>query len=132
MIKAAILAGVILSGALISAGQTTREPCIFFREQMGLSDDQIARIARGRAVTKMLPSKTPSEILVFGAVFVNAMSEEYVKLAFDMDRLRRLPGYLGVGRFSNPPTGTVNLRAEFHSALNSKTGSYPNGSELFL
>jgi hypothetical protein len=103
MIKAATLAGVILSGALISAGQTTREPPIFFREQMGLSDHQIAMIARGKAVAKVLPSKTPAEIFVFGAVFVNATPEEYVKLAFDMGRLRRLPSYLSVGRFSDPP-----------------------------
>jgi hypothetical protein len=103
MIKAATLAGVILSGALISAGQTTREPIIFFREQMGLSEDEIAMIARGKAVSKVLPSKAPAEIFVFGAVFVNATPEEYVKLAFNMGRLRRLPSYLGVGRFSDPP-----------------------------
>ena len=103
MIKAATLAGVVLASALIGAGETTREPGIFFREQMGLSDDQIAMIARGKAVVKVLPSKTPAEIFAFGAVFVNATPEEYVRFAFDMDRLRRLPSYLGVGRFSDPP-----------------------------
>ena len=97
------LAGIILSGALISAAQTTGEPRTFFSEQMGLSDDQIAMIARGEAVAKVLPSKIPAEIFVFGVVFVNATPEEYVKLAFDMGRLRRLPGYLGAGRFSDPP-----------------------------
>jgi hypothetical protein len=70
---------------------------------MGLSDNQIATITRGTAVAKVLPSKTPAEIFVFGAVFVNATPEEYVKLAFDMGRRRRLPSYLGVGRFSDPP-----------------------------
>jgi hypothetical protein len=103
MIKAATLAVGILMGALISAGQTTREAPTFLREQVGLSDGQIAMIARGKAVAKVLPSKTPAEIFVVGAVFVNATPEEYVKLAFDMGRLRRLPSYLGVGRFSDPP-----------------------------
>jgi hypothetical protein len=103
MIQTATLAGLILASALISAGETTREPRIFFREQMGLSDDQITMIARGKAVVKVLPSKTPAEIFVFGAVFVNATPEEYVRFAFDMGRLRRLPSYLGVGRFSDPP-----------------------------
>jgi hypothetical protein len=60
-------------------------------------------IDRGKAVAKVLPSKTPAEIFIFGAVYVNAAPEEYVKLAFDMNRLRRLPSYLGIGRFSNPP-----------------------------
>jgi hypothetical protein len=103
MIKAATLAVAIIAIALPSAGETMQEPRSFFREQVGLSDEQIAMIARGQAVVKVLPSKTPAEIFVFGAVFVNATPEEYVKFAFDMERLRRLPSYLGVGRFSDPP-----------------------------
>jgi hypothetical protein len=103
MIKTTTLVGVISFCALSSAGQTTPEPRIFFREQMGLSEDQIEMIARGKAVAKVLPSKTPAEIFVFGAVFVNATPEEYVKLSFDMGRLRRLPGYLGAGRVSDTP-----------------------------
>jgi hypothetical protein len=106
MIKAATLVGVVFSGALIGAGQTAREPRTFFKTQIGLADDQIAMIDRGKAVAKVLPSKTPAEIFIFGAVYVNAAPEEYVKLAFDMSRLRRLPSYLGVGRFSDPPKHT--------------------------
>ncbi|MFN9298085.1 MAG: hypothetical protein ACK6DZ_10275 [Acidobacteriota bacterium] len=101
--KLATLAGVILSVCLVCAGQTAREPRSFFREKVGLSDDQIDMIARGQAVVKMLPSKTPAEIFIFGAVFVNANPDEYAKFAFDMSRLRRLPSYLGVGRLSDPP-----------------------------
>ena len=103
MIKPRTLTGLVLASALIGAAQTTRELPVFFREHVGLSADEIATIARGGAVAKVLPSKRPAEIVVFGAVFVNAAPEEYVKLAFDMDRLRRLPSYLGVGRFSDPP-----------------------------
>ncbi|MCX6636466.1 MAG: hypothetical protein NT090_15510 [Acidobacteria bacterium] len=98
-----MLANVVFSGALVRAGQTTPELLTFFREQMGLTDNRIATIARGTAVAKVLPSKTPAEIFVFSAVFVNATPEEYVKLAFDVGRLRRLPSYPGVGRFSDPP-----------------------------
>ena len=103
MVNAAILASVILSGALTIAGQTTQEPHAFFREQMGLSDAQIAMIGHGKAVAKVLPSKTPAEIIIFGAVFVKAAPEKYVQLAFDLGRLRRLPAYLGVGRIGDPP-----------------------------
>ncbi len=70
---------------------------------MGLSDVQIAMIARGQPVARVLPSESPAEIFVLGVVFVNAAPEEYVKLAFDISRLRRLPNYLGAGRLSNPP-----------------------------
>jgi len=87
----------------MSAEHRAREPRSFFREEVGLSDDQIDMIAGGQAVVKVLPSKTPAEIFVFGAVFVKGSPDEYVKLAFDMGRLRRLPSYLGAGRLSDPP-----------------------------
>src|ERR1043166_2047268 len=98
MAKAPVLVAVLLCMVLVTAAQTPQEPHSFFKKQIGLTDDQIALISRGKAVAKVLPSKTPAEILIFGSVYVNATSEEYVKLAFDMDRLRRLPSYLGVGR----------------------------------
>jgi hypothetical protein len=103
-IKVLMLVGIVLSGALVSAGQTIQEPRAFFKEQIGLSDDQIATIDGGRAVVKTLPSKTPAEVFIFGATHVNAAPEDYLKFAFDMSRLRSLPSYLGVRRFSNPPT----------------------------
>src|ERR1019366_7235753 len=103
MIKAATLASVTPCGGLMSTGQITQEPGLFFREQMGLSDVQIAMIGRGKPVAKVLPSESPAEIFVLGVVFVNAAPEEYVKLAFDISRLRRLPNYFGAGRLSDPP-----------------------------
>jgi hypothetical protein len=104
MIKVLMLIGIALSGALVSAGQMIQEPRTFFKEQIGLSDEQIATIDGGGAVVKMLPSETPAEVIIFGAVHVNASAEDYLKFAFDMSRLRSLPGYLGVRRFSDPAT----------------------------
>ncbi len=104
MKRASIVASVIFCSAFVSASEEMREPRVFFREQIGLTEVQIASIARGKAVVKVLSSKTPSEIIVFGAVFVNANPAEYVQFALDVRRLRRLPGYMGVGRFSEPPT----------------------------
>ncbi len=104
MIKFSLLVGIVLSGALVSTGQTIREPRTFFKEQIGLSDNQIKTIDGGGAVVKTLPSKTAAEVFIFGAVLVNAAPEDYLKFAFDMSRLRSLPSYLGVRRFSNPPT----------------------------
>ena len=50
-----------------------------------------------------MPSRIPDEIIVFGAVFVKARPESYFKLAYDFDRLRQVPGYLAIGKFSDPP-----------------------------
>jgi len=103
MIKVFMLVGIVLSGALVGAGQTIQEPRTLLKEQMGLTDGQIATIDGGRAFVKTLPSKTPAEVFIFGAVHVNAAPEDYLKFAFDMSRLRSLSSYLSVRRFSNPP-----------------------------
>jgi len=103
MVRAATLAAVVLCGAVIGSQPTPREPRTFFTKQIGLSDAEIAAIDRGDAVAKVLPSSTPAEILIFGALHVNAPPAAYVSLALDMDHLRRLPGYLAVGQFSDPP-----------------------------
>jgi hypothetical protein len=104
MIKVFMLVGIILSRVLVSSGQTIQEPHTFFRDHIGLSASQIATIDGSNAVVKMIPSKTPAEVCIFGAIHVNAAPEDYLKFAFDMSRLRSLPSYLGVKRFSNPPT----------------------------
>lgn len=104
--KPGISAGLIIFVATLCPGQTAPEPHHFFQTEMGLSDEQIATISRGKPVVKVLPSKNPGEIIVFGAVFVEAAPEAYPKLAFDMDRLRRSPSYLGVRRFSDPPVAS--------------------------
>lgn len=53
--------------------------------------------------TKPLPSRTAAEVFLFGAVYIRTAPENYVKLARDFDRLRKLPNYLALGVFSNPP-----------------------------
>ncbi|HTO63461.1 MAG TPA: hypothetical protein VMM15_19635 [Bradyrhizobium sp.] len=75
----------------------------FFRRNIGLTDDEIAAIQAGKAVVKALPSRTPAEIFLFGAVYIHAAPESYIEFAHDFDRLRNLPGYLTVGVFSDPP-----------------------------
>jgi len=82
----------------------------FFANNIGLSEDQIAAIKSGKAVVKAMkavvkamPSRTPAEVLLFGAVYVRAKPEKYIQFAHDFDRLRQLPNYLALGVFSNPP-----------------------------
>lgn len=93
---------VVTSLALANA-QSTNEPHAFFRDQIGLNNDQIAAIGAGRAVVKVLPSRNSSELFIFGAVFIHAAPESYAPLAFDMNRLRSSASFLGVGRLSEPP-----------------------------
>ncbi len=82
---------------------TLDEPYRFFREFAGLNEEQIAAIRSGKAVAKAVESRTPDEVFVFGAVYVEATPESYLKLASDVDALRKLPSYLAIQSFSDPP-----------------------------
>jgi hypothetical protein len=83
--------------------QTNPELQTYFKDYIGLKDDQIAAIRSGQAFAKNLHSRTPDEIFVFGAVYINANPESYLKFSRDFDRLRKLSGYLAIEDFSNPP-----------------------------
>jgi hypothetical protein len=87
----------------IRATDQTAEPDKFFREYLGLSDDQIASIHSGKAIAKIIESPTPDEVFVFGSVYINSTPESYLKFAADIDQLRKLPGYLAIRKFSDPP-----------------------------
>jgi len=94
----------LIAGAIaLSAAQSTVELQNYFKETGGLSQDQIAAIRSGQPVAKTLTSRTPAEVFVLGAVYVNAPPESYLKFANDFDRLRKIPGYLAIEPFSTPP-----------------------------
>jgi len=98
----------IFAGLLaLSAGQTAQgqnaEPFQFFREYIGLNDHEIAAIRSGKALAKIVESRTPDEVFVFGSVYVESTPDKYLKFASDIDSLRKLPNYLAIQKFSNPP-----------------------------
>ncbi len=79
------------------------EPFKFFRDYVGLKEGQIAAIRGGKAVAKVVESATPDEVFVFGSVYVQSTPEKYLKLASDIDALRKLPSYLAIRKFSDSP-----------------------------
>jgi hypothetical protein len=99
---AVLLAGVLSATAFATSGQDA-EPFKFFREYVGLNDGQINSIRSGKAVAKILDSPTPDEVYVFGSVYVNSTPERYLKFASDIDALRKVPNYLAIQKFSDPP-----------------------------
>jgi len=94
---------LLLGSAGPNAVEQTTEPDKFFHEYVGLSDEQIQSIRSGKALAKVLHSRTPDEVFVFGAVYVQSTPERYLKLASDVDALRKLPNYLAIRKFSDPP-----------------------------
>ena len=94
-----ITAGMPLQGF----SQSNPDLQAFFRQSIGLTEDQIAVIRNGQAIAKAVPSRIPDEIFLFGAVYIHAAPEAYLRFARDFDRLRKLPSYLALGEFNNPP-----------------------------
>ena len=101
-IAAALFMILILAAVLPGSAQDAKL-LKFFQESVALTPDQIAAIRSGKPVAKILPSRTPAEVFLLGAVYIHATPESYLKLAQDFDRLRKLPNYLALGVFSNPP-----------------------------
>ena len=99
---ATLLALIAVANPLASA-QSNPDLQTFFRQNIGLSQDQIAAIRSGQPVALALPSRTPAEVFLFGAVYIHAAPETYLRFARDFDRIRKLPNYLALGAFTNPP-----------------------------
>jgi hypothetical protein len=100
---AALLLVLLFSKIGMGAKDEKDEPYNFFREYVGLNDDQIQAISHGKAFAKILNSGSADQVIVFGAVHIDASPESYLKFAADIDALRKLPSYLAIRRFSNPP-----------------------------
>jgi len=101
--RVVVLVALTVIVATKCVAQTTSELNTYFQQNVGLSQDQIAAIRAGQAVAKVAKSRIPDEVFVFGAVYVNAPPERYLKLAYDFDLLRQVPGYEAIQKFSNPP-----------------------------
>jgi hypothetical protein len=96
---------LVLIAAAAPSGYAQSNPRLwtFFEQNVGLSQDQIGDIRSGIPVVKIIPARTPAEVFLFGAVYIHAAPESYLRFVLDFDRLRRLPGYLALGVFGNPP-----------------------------
>ena len=94
---------LVAMAALPAFAQSSVDLHKFFQQEVGLSEEDIANIQHGKAVVKVLPSRTQAEVFEFGAVYVHARPESYLKFALDFDRFRQLPAYLALGVIEDPP-----------------------------
>jgi hypothetical protein len=75
----------------------------FFEQSAGLSQEQIDQIRHGIPVVKIFPPRDQAEVFLFGAVYIHAAPESYLRLVSDVNRMRKIPGYVEFGVFENPP-----------------------------
>ena len=100
---AALVAFVAMTALPESLSQSKPDLQSFFENKIGLTLDQISAIRNGKPITKNLPPRNPSEVYLFGAIYVHSTPESYIRFAHDYDRLRKLPNYLALEKFSDPP-----------------------------
>jgi hypothetical protein len=103
VVQTAALLGLMAVAALSTFCQSNPDLQTFFRQDIGLTQDQIAAIRSGQPIAKTMPSRTPDEVFLFGAVYIHAVPESYVQFSHDFDRLRELPSYWALQVFSSPP-----------------------------
>jgi hypothetical protein len=95
---------VLIAGVIAPCrAQTNAELVNYLQQDVKLSPDQMTALGKGQAVAKNLDSRSAAEVILFGVVYINATPEAYAKLAYDFDRLRELPNYLALEKFSSPP-----------------------------
>jgi hypothetical protein len=105
-ITTAVLLALLLYpviGPEIPSTDKPAEPDKFFHEFIGLNDDQIREIHEGKAIAKVLDSPTADQVFVFGSVYINSTPKRYLEFASDIDALRKLPSYITIRKFSDPP-----------------------------
>ena len=98
-----MLAVAALFAATSAEGQTTAELFGYFKQHIGLNENEFAAIQRGEAFARNLDTRSANEIFVIGAVYIKGSPEGYLKLSTDLDVLRKNEEYLAIERFSDPP-----------------------------
>ena len=99
----ALLVVVMLVSARDVTAQSSASAQAYF-QKVGLSAEQINSVKNGQAVATSLNTRNGNEMFIFGAIFVSAAPETYLKFVDDYGRLRKLDEYIAIERFSAPPT----------------------------
>ena len=112
------------------------EPFKFFRDDVGLKEDQIAAIRDGKAVAKVVESRTPDEVFVFGSVYAAVDSRENIsRLLRYIDALRKTSQLSRDSKIQRPtrsfPTSTV-LRSRRQDDIKQLKNCEPGRCEVQL
>jgi hypothetical protein len=89
----------VAADAPVIEAQRSDEPYRFFREFVGLSEDQIGAIRSGKPVAKVIDSHNSDEVFVFGSV-MEASPEKYLELASGRRRVAQAPRLSGNSKAS--------------------------------
>jgi hypothetical protein len=105
MRKSFFCAALLVLCVFVVRAQPVQTPPSVLFAQLGLTPQQTAAIDAGKPVAKVLSWGGPSEVFVFGAVYINGSPITYLKAARNVTELAKSRGYLGVGELPASATG---------------------------
>ncbi len=91
------------TAALVPAQSSERQPHTFLRKHIGFSDQDFRELDAGGVVTKTLDTNVKNEVAIFGAVWVNAIVDDFVKLQLDIESFEKGDAVQGIQKLSDPP-----------------------------
>jgi hypothetical protein len=94
----------VLSLAVAMPVYAQRQPHMFLKNNIKLTDAEIQKIGQGQVVTKVLESADKNGMLVFGAVYVNGSIQKFAEVYRDVQKLQGEKVYLAVQEFSKSGT----------------------------
>jgi hypothetical protein len=97
------LLAIMLAGSDSACPQSNPDLQQFLQADVGFTPEQIQDIQKGHAIAKVMPSRIPDEVFLFGAIYIRATPDSYLKFSTDFERMRTRPGTLAFGVFSEPP-----------------------------
>jgi len=109
MAGAARVAAVVLSLPLVLAGARAQPAGFpasletYFTASINLTPDERTRLFAGAPVTRLLDSDPAREVAVFGAVWIAAPIDRYVRAVADIERFERGDSFLFTRKISDPP-----------------------------
>jgi hypothetical protein len=99
-------ATAVLAVVLLLHARASELPAIdtLLAGEFGFDKEQIDEVRRGRPVAVSLPGSIDREILVAGAIRIDAPVEKLLDRFRDIERLESGPGFVQTVRISDPPT----------------------------
>jgi hypothetical protein len=92
------------TGPQLTQGQpSAREPHTFLRTHIGFTDAQIRNLEQGKVLTKILETSVKNEVAVFGAVWMDASINEFLRRYRDIENFEKGPGILNTKKINASP-----------------------------
>jgi hypothetical protein len=94
---------LVIIGSMVAMPAAAADAEQAIRQKLNISTDERALLDQGKAIAREVKTKDGSEILVFGAIYVNGPPSVFLKTYTEVEKLVDGKGFLAAKRFQDPP-----------------------------